>query len=156
MNANGNRKRVILQDVLHAPDMGGNLLSVSHLARRGAEMRFKGEGCSILNRHEEVMCLGQLQNNLYLMDMDVEVEEHAKIATIQYFPSEGDDTPDTALATYAKSCNTDLTTWHCRLRHLNADAVKLMVSKGMVVSMEITRGMLLVNPCKLCIKGKQT
>jgi hypothetical protein len=90
------------------------------------------------------------------MDMDVEVEEHAKIATIQCFPSEGDDTPDTALAAYAKSYDADLTTWHHRLGHLNADAVKLIVSKGMVVGMEITRGMSLVNPCEPCIKGKQT
>jgi len=136
--------------------MGGNLLSVSHLARRGAEMRFKGEGCSILDRHADVMCLGQLRNNLYLMDMDVETEEHAKIAVIPYFPSEGDEIPDAALAAYAKSSDADLTTWHRRLAHLNADTVKLMVSKNMVNGMEIIRGTSLITPCEPCIKGKQT
>jgi len=50
----------------------------------------------------------------------------------------------------------DLTTWHRRLGHLNADAVTLMEAKGMVTGMEITKGSTLVMPCELCLKGKQT
>jgi len=45
----GDYERAVLQDVLYVPDMGGNLLSVSHFARRGAEMRFKGEGYKLLD-----------------------------------------------------------------------------------------------------------
>jgi len=156
MNADDVRKRVVLQDVLYVPEMGGNLLSVSHMARRGAEMRFKGEACKILDRHEDLMCLGQLHGNLYIMDMEVELEEHAKIAIVPFFPAEGDDVPDAALAAYTRSSNADLTTWHRRLGHLNADAVNLMISKGMVSGMKITRGSTLITPCEPCIKGKQT
>ena len=156
MNAGSHRNRVILQDVLYAPDLGGNLLSVSHLTRRGAEMRFKGESCGILDQHKACMCLGNLHRSLYVMDMEVETQEHAKIALVTHFPSKGDDPPETAMTARTGMTVADLNTWHRRLAHLNVDAVALMISKGMVTGLEITRGTTVSNPCEPCIKGKQT
>jgi len=154
MNTDGHRKRVILQDILYALDLGGNLLSVSHLAHHGAEMRFKGETCKILDQLETVMCLGHLHGNLYVMDMEVESNEHAKIATISYFPSKGDDPPNIAMAACMRSSEADLNTWHRHLGHLNVDAVTLLVSRGMVTRIEITKGTTIRSPCKPCMKGK--
>ena len=77
MNAGGHYKRIMLQDILYIPDMGGNLLSISHFARCGAKMRFKGEGCKLLNQCKEVTCVGHLHRNLYIMDMTVITNEHA-------------------------------------------------------------------------------
>jgi len=115
MNAGGHYKRIMLQDILYIPDMGGNLLSVSHFACRGAKMHFKGEGCKLLK-----------------------------------------DAPPTALAAHTSTATANLTTWHQRLGHLNAEDVTLMHTKGMVTGMEITKGTTLVTPCEPCLKGKQT
>lgn len=81
------------------------------------------------------------------------MDEHAKIATVHYFPSEGKDTPPIAMAAHASTSTADLTTWHRRLGHLHADAVSLMQAKGMITGMEITKG-ILPTPCELCLKGE--
>ena len=92
--------------------MGGNLLSISHFACYGAEMCFKGKGCKLLNQHKEVTCVGHLRRNLYIMDMTVITNEHAKIAIVDHFPMEGEDALPTALATHISTTTADLTTWH--------------------------------------------
>jgi hypothetical protein len=50
MSANGMSSPAILQNVLHVPELHGNLLSVSQFARHGSEIRFVSKGCSILNQ----------------------------------------------------------------------------------------------------------
>jgi len=95
MNAGRHHERFMLQDVLYVPDMGGNLLSVSHFARRGAKMRFKGEGCKLLNQRKETTCVGHLRGNLYIMDMTVLTNKHAKITIVNCFLSEGEEVPPT-------------------------------------------------------------
>lgn len=86
------------------------------------------------------------------MDMTAITYEHAKIAIVNYFQSEGEDPPPVAMAAHASTSTADLTTWHCRLGHLHADAVSLMQAKGMATGMEITKGSTLVTPCKPCLK----
>jgi hypothetical protein len=65
MHAKGTLTLAVLQDVLHMPELLSNLLSVSHFTRCGAEMRFVGEGCTILDQQKEVACKGDLRGNLY-------------------------------------------------------------------------------------------
>ena len=156
MNAGGHYERNLLQDILYIPDMGGNLLSVSHFARCGAEVRFKDIGCKLLNWQKETTCVGSLHGNLYIMDMATICNEHAKIATVTCFPSEGEDPPPTTFATQSATFTADLTTWHHRLAHLHTDAVTLIHTKGMVTGMDITKGSTLNTPCEACLKGKQT
>jgi len=52
MHAEGKSSPAVLQDVLHVPELHSNLLSVSHFTKRGSEMWFVGEGCSILDQHK--------------------------------------------------------------------------------------------------------
>jgi hypothetical protein len=100
--------------------------------------------------------VGSLYGNLYIIDMKVITNEHAKIAIINHFPSKGEDPPPIALAAHMFISSTDLTTWHRCLSHLNANAVYMMYAKNMVTEMDITQGTALVTPCELCLKGKQT
>jgi len=58
MYANGKWVKSVLQDVLYVPDLHGNLLSVSHLARRGAEVRFLGESCHVYNQWKSLILEG--------------------------------------------------------------------------------------------------
>ena len=64
--------------------------------------------------------------------------------------------PPTALAIHMSTATANLTTWHRHLGHLNAGNITLMQTKGMVTGMDITKGSILVTPCELCLKGKQT
>ena len=151
----GNKKHWVLEDVLYVPKIKRNLLSVPQFMRRGAELRFAGEKCSIVNRQGETTCTGRLHGDMLVMDMTVVTEEHANIAVVDAFPSEGDEAPVAALTARTTS-TADLTTWHRRLGHLNADAVSQMTNRDMVTGMAITRGSTLHTPCEPCVKGKQT
>ena len=155
MNTGSCYEHAMLQDVLYVPDMGGNLLSVSHFARCGGEVRFKGDKCQILDEAEDTSCVSHLCGNLYIMDMKVIVNEHVKIAFMDNFPLEGDDLPPMALAASSSTATADLTTWHQHLGHLNTDAVSLMHTKNLVTRMQITQGTTLATPCEPCLKGKQ-
>ena len=126
MNTGGRYERAMLHDVLYVPDMGGNLLSVSHFARHGGEVRFKGDKFRVLDKAENTSCIGHLRGNLYIIDTKVVTNEHAKVAFVNNFPSESDDPPPMALAATSSTAIADLTTWHRRLGHLNADAVSMM------------------------------
>ena len=156
MNAGRCYEHAMLHDVLYVPDMGGNLLSVSHFARRGAEVRFKGNYCHIMDEAENTSCISHLRGNLYIMDMKVIANEHAKIAFVDSFPSEGDDPPPMALAATSSTATANLTMWHQRLSHLNANTVSMMHTKQMVTGMDITQGTTLVTACEPCLRGKQT
>lgn len=90
------------------------------------------------------------------MDIKLIANKSAKLATVTHFPSEGKEAPAVALAAHAKHSSANLQTWlHC-LGHLNLDGITHMVTKGMVIGMEITYGSTITTSCEPCIKGKQT
>ena len=140
----------------------GNLLSVSQLARSGADVRFAQGGCQIYDQHGALTCEGSLHGNLYIMPIRVIApEESARVAVlkIESFPIDGDvATPNAEVALTARNSTSkaDLHTWHRRLGHLHIDAVLAMVRKGMVKGMEIVGSHSPPDTCEACLKGKQT
>jgi hypothetical protein len=58
MRAGNEWNEVILQNVLYVPDLHGNLLSISHLTSRGANVRFAGQSCQIYDPSRNVICKG--------------------------------------------------------------------------------------------------
>jgi transposase InsO family protein len=152
----------ILQDVLYVPELHGNLLSVSQLARRGADVRFAKGGCQIYDQHGALTCDGSLRGNLYIMPIRVAApEETARVAVLHVdsFPIDGDiATPsaEVALAARNSTSKADVHTWHRRLGHLHVDAVLAMVKKGMVRGMEIVGNHSPPDNCEACLKGEQT
>jgi hypothetical protein len=87
----------ILQDVLYVPHLHGNILSVSRFARRGCEIRFFGENCSILDQGKVTTCVGNLRSNLYTMNIEVIGAEVTRAARLDPFALEGEDTTEHAL-----------------------------------------------------------
>ena len=158
MHAEGKSSPAVLQDVLHVPELHGNLLSVSHFAKRGSEMHFVGEGCSILDQRKIVACEGDLRGNLYVIRITtLPIPESAHIAVLDSFPAEGEDPPEAALIADNSGSKASIDIWHRRLGHLNADDVIRMARKG------LARGMVIIGNtspsshiCEPCIKGKQT
>ena len=90
------------------------------------EVRFKGDKFCVLDKAKNTSCIGHLRGNLYIIDTKVVTNEHAKVAFVNNFPSEGDDPPPMALAATSSTAIADMTTWHQRLCHLNADVVSMM------------------------------
>ncbi|KAA1475545.1 hypothetical protein DENSPDRAFT_783530, partial [Dentipellis sp. KUC8613] len=68
MRAAGETHKVILQDVLYVPDLHGNLISVSHLTKRGACVQFSESSCQIFDQAGILTCEGHLEDNLYILD----------------------------------------------------------------------------------------
>jgi hypothetical protein len=163
MMAGGKWICTVLQDVLYVPELHGNLLSVSQLARCGADVCFAKGGCQIYDQKGTLTCEGTLRGNLYLMPIRAEAHESARVAITQLdtFPADGMDLPllipDAALVVHGSSPKADALTWHRRLGHLNIDAVLRMVCKGMVKGMELVGTTSLPSSaCNACLKGKQT
>ena len=88
MYAKGKWSKSILQDVLYVPDLYGNLLSISHLARRSAKVHFVGEACRIYDKSKSLMLEGNLRNDLYVMRMQVDGPVAAKVAVLNTHPEE--------------------------------------------------------------------
>ncbi len=58
MKAERRWNRAVLQDVIYVPELHGNLLSVSQLARRGADVNFTKGGYQIHDQHGLLTCVG--------------------------------------------------------------------------------------------------
>jgi len=132
MHANGKTHPTVLQDILYVPELHRKLLSISQLTCRGTEVHFVTNQCHIWTSARNWCCKGNLHSNLYVMDMTVTLVDLAHIVTVDTFPAEGDDPPETALITEHSSLKASIDTWHRRLGHLNTDAILHMVCKGMV------------------------
>jgi len=158
MHAEGKSSPAVLQDVLHVLELHSNLLLVLHFAKRSSEMRFVGEGCSILDQHKRVACEGDLRGSLYVMQITtLPISESAHIAVLDSFPTKGKDPPEATLIADNLGSKASIDIWHRRLGHLNTDDVIRMVWKGMTRGMEISGGYTPSSQiCEPCVKGKQT
>src|SRR5882762_4076276 len=75
MRAKNKWNRVILQDVLYVPELHGNLLSVSALAKRGPRVQFFDHRREILDKDGTLTCVGHLDNSLYVVDARTSVSD---------------------------------------------------------------------------------
>jgi hypothetical protein len=127
----------ILQDILHVPDLHGNLLSISHFNRRGHKICFADNGCQLLDKSKNLVCVGHLRGNLYMVDIKVAGTESARVTHIDEFPSEGTDLSDCSPTAFANTAHTDLATWHRHFSHMHTNAINHMLEKGMVTGMTL-------------------
>jgi len=157
MHAEGKSSPTVLQDILHMPELHGNLLLVLHFAKCGSKMCFVSEGCSILDQHKIVACKGNLHGNLYVMQITtLPISELAHIMVLNSFPAKGKDPPEATLIADNLGSKASMNIWHQHLGHLNADDVIRMAQKG------LAHGMVIIGNsspsshiCKPCIKGSK-
>jgi transposase InsO family protein len=121
---------IILKDVLHAPDMGITIVSISRIAQAGYAVTFKGNACQIRNKSDKVIgSIPASQNGLY------KVERVYAAAT----PEE----------------RVDVMTLHRRLAHIAPDAIRKMVKSGAIEGIQLVdEGSTLV--CEACEQAKAT
>jgi len=125
-------------------------------------IQFSGKTCKIQDQANYVICIGQLDNNLYIVQAWTLMPDSACITYAEPMPSDSDsdvsNSEAAAIIAHLKDASTDIHTWHCRLGHIGIDSILQIVWKGMVKGMAITGNAMCdaLGICKPCIKGKHT
>jgi transposase InsO family protein len=128
------RKITSLLNVLHVPDLDGNLISVNQIVSRNFKVIFDRAGCSVARSDGEVVARAKSVGGLYKLAGRVD---------------------EVSLVKTAKASSEDsLELWHRRFGHLNVQSIKTMSSKGLVRGLTV-RNDEEMDICKGCIQGKQ-
>ncbi|GBE86218.1 Retrovirus-related Pol polyprotein from transposon TNT 1-94 [Sparassis crispa] len=153
-------KRFILAEVLHVPDLNGNLLSVSQFDRNSYDVRFADGTCRISNAQGRLSAIGYMRRNLYVLDMTTQLPERTYILQAEDLPPSYDDSMDDpplhAFVAKETTSSASAQVWHRHLGHISVDSVLKMVRKGMVKGMSIVGEKVSNFTCKPCLHGKQT
>ena len=138
LNVNGSANPCILKNVLHVPDFGYSLLSVSQMVSKGMEVSFQTGNC-IVTKGSKVLATASLVGDLYILDIQ----------------------PHTASAHVVS-----LQTLHERLGHVNAQGVASMIRNNVVSGINVNKNDVknALNPksdnplsiCPACVFGKAT
>ena len=99
-----------LYNVLYVPDIAKNLVSVSTMTQKGAEVLFENDKCYVTKDGKTINIGRLLNNNLYVINTE----------------------PDCANIASSKA---SLEVWHCRYGHINYKYVNELSQKKMVVGM---------------------
>lgn len=116
---------VTLNNVLHVPDLGVNLLSVSKIVEKGNTVFFNSNGCTIKNTEGKVVAQVKADKGVYKLS---EKSENCMMAYDSY-------------------------TWHRRLGHLNFNSLKRM-RDGAVMGVNFKDNGTKIQNCEICCQGK--
>ena len=142
----------IFSNVQYVPDLAVNLLSVPAMIESGLEVRFKGNECIIRNQQGVVIGRARkVANKLYLLIVS---KQRARVP----------QTERALVVAAPKPISDELAhLWHARLAHLHHEAVRQLLTNGMVADDEtsLRRAHMAKLPspptpsvCEPCAKGK--
>lgn len=117
-----------LTNVLYAPDLHGNFISIKCLAKKGIKAVFVDDKCELFLNNKQI-AVAYLINDLYILNQ-------RKLFSINQ----------------PKKCVHD---WHRILGHRNIEAIKLMSTKNLVNGLEIAVCNC-NSSCEICIEAKMT
>lgn len=127
---NGNRHEAKTTEVLYAPDLVSNILSIKRLPSKGFRVEFSDTRCEIKYKGK-VIGIGDVVGSLYILRQCDSV--HAMLA-------------------HNDKC---IHQWHRKMGHRHPDAIRKMASEGTLDGLEIVEcGIKEV--CEVCMKGKMT
>ena len=130
------QRTVKLTNVLFAPKLKQNLLSIKAASAKGWEFHFSNNDCEIM-KDGKLRAYATLNGSLYRL-----VENTAEFAAVTAISSSTDN-----------KLNYDI--WHHRFGHLGQNNVKLLHDKELVNGMKCTGGHI-TQDCEACIQGKMT
>lgn len=132
VDGSGNVTTAIVTDVLYAPKVSGNLLSVSKLAHKGFTLKF-GAGVCELNRGNKHIAVLDEVNNLYKLRQ-----------------------PDLVCAAKFNNDRTGcIHYWHRVFGHRDTKAIKEMYDNGLIEGMRLVECNC-QHDCEVCLKAKTT
>jgi hypothetical protein len=136
-------KRCVMSNVLYAPDINCNVMSVAAVTRKhGQRVVLDSEKCMLLDSAGKVIAKGVLRGNMYLLMCYVPMSQEVSNCDMS--------------ARNSLMCdrNANLNIWHARLGHSNSqrlqNAVKNHLVQGITGSIQGNLGF-----CDSCIQGKQ-
>lgn len=115
-----------MSDVLHVPDLGVNLLSVSQIVSKGNTVFFDKSGCTVKNGAGDIILKTKCENGVY--KISEKRAETCMMATSSYV-------------------------WHRRLGHLNLKSLKSM-RDGAVGGITFKDDGSEISNCEVCSAGK--
>ena len=125
---NGRPKTCILSDVLHIPNLGYNLISVSAMDAKNIKTSFSNGTCNI-SKNGRVLAQGFRNGGLYALHTVVS-DQPRNVAAIA-----------------------NLELWHARLGHVHTEGIKRMVNKCVVDGISF-KDSSIPQVCDACVKGK--
>jgi len=128
----GKPVKCMLSDVLYAPTMGFNMLSVRRMSRAGQRTVFQEHDCYV-EKDNKVLAEGVVRNGLYYLSTCVTNDGN--------IPSMG--------------LIADLNLWHQRLAHVHVDGIRDMVRNGVVEGIKVDLKKSICR-CDACVYGKST
>src|ERR1700742_4070392 len=130
---NGNiTTRILLKNVLYAPDMGLSIVSISRLAAAGYAALFRANFCRIFDQKQKL--IGQVHvtpNGLYRMDYETTA----------------------SLATAGQNSMT-VEEFHARMGHISMQAAERLVKEGLVEGVKLEKGGGNGKDCESCAYAK--
>ena len=139
-------RNLYLSDVLFAPTMRRNLISIPCLDEKGFEIRFHFGKVSI-GKHGRILMWGIKMDGLYrLNDISFVNNNNAVVGSFAYL-----DMSINHSYVYDDSClcMDDPYIWHMRLGHINKIKMKRMISMGLIPNMNIV-----FTTCEPCISSQ--
>ena len=123
--------KIRLMDVVYAPSMAYNMLSVLAMSRAGKETIFNEHTCKVV-KDGKVLVEGTVSDGLYCLNMSNMTN------------------PPTSAGFVA-----DINLWHQRLAHVHVDGIRHMYRNNVVDGMQIDMKKE-VSRCESCVYGKST
>lgn len=118
-SVNGIIKSYTIHDVLYAPSIGINLISVGPITNKGAEIHFVGSQALIVRKDIVEMTAERVGKSLYLLNISIKTADVASVAQ------------------FAES---SLQEWHQRLAHIGYRTIINMAESGAVDGLSLQQG----------------
>ncbi len=125
---NGKQVKCVLQNVLHVPELGYQLLSVPTFDKSGFNTSFYSRRCQI-TKGSQLLATATMKGNLYELDISTSTSGKALVAV-----------------------NSRL--WHYRFAHLHSDALAKMASSNTVRGLQVAGSNEFQDVCSGCVLGK--
>ncbi|KAJ8481821.1 hypothetical protein ONZ51_g5747 [Trametes cubensis] len=138
----GKSTLMTLRNVLHAPGVPYNLLSVGRVEATGHKVEMDGGEIRLRNEKGRVYAVGKrIGNFLYRIEGEVQVPNELACAAAVSRPIRRKKT---------------LNEWHRILGHPGMKSVVAMWKKNLVTGMEVDESVPPEDQCEACVRGKQT
>lgn len=131
VNERGENVSLTLTEVIFAPELESNLVSIAKLSNKGVRTEFDGEKCKLLHG-QKVVAVADKISGLYRLNL---AGERSLLVSDKR---------------HSEEC---LHMWHRRLGHRSPEALKEAVHKGLVSGMCVSECGIRVT-CECCIKAK--
>jgi Integrase core domain/GAG-pre-integrase domain len=125
-----------LRDVLHVPEAGNSLLSVSRFDESSGNIEFRNGTCMLYTKGSQLVGMGKKHDRLYRLDARAQLQanERANLAA-------------------PKKLSWDA--WHRLYGHIGMSSLETLKQKELVDGLEIDESTVPSRSCEACIQAKQ-